>query len=306
VSVGVVDDVTVEALERDPYPTYARLRREAPVAFGPCVGLWFVTRWHDVVEATEDPDRFPAALPGSPLDRTLRGVNVLTVDGEDHRRRRAPTEATLRPHRVMETAPPVVSELAPADRRIRRGRPRGVDERVLRAARGAVARPCDRPARCPGRRDPTSLVPRASDGDLELRERSGQAGTCRRGECGGGCGTAAAPRTVARGAGCAMVFDMLHAEAGDLDVRIRAFMSTLKLAPCGGLQEPGHGLGSTIVGLLERLDQLEAVRVRTHATVRKEVGRGSDGSRRSGRRAAWAPRARRCPARRSRGARRWR
>ena len=40
--------VTVEDLDRDPYPVYARLRAEAPVCFLPAVGLWFVTRWEDV------------------------------------------------------------------------------------------------------------------------------------------------------------------------------------------------------------------------------------------------------------------
>ena len=105
-------DVSVAELEREPYPTYARLRRDAPVAFVPSVRLWFVTRWHDVVRAAEDPVRFPAALPGSPLDRTLGGVNVLTVDGDDHRRLRAPMEATLRPHRVMQTAPGIIESIA--------------------------------------------------------------------------------------------------------------------------------------------------------------------------------------------------
>jgi cytochrome P450 len=32
--------VTVEDLEADPYPIYARLRREAPVCYIPTVGLW--------------------------------------------------------------------------------------------------------------------------------------------------------------------------------------------------------------------------------------------------------------------------
>ena len=43
--------VTVEALDRDPYPIYARLRDEAPVCLVPAVGLWFVTRWADVEDA---------------------------------------------------------------------------------------------------------------------------------------------------------------------------------------------------------------------------------------------------------------
>jgi cytochrome P450 len=42
------ESVTVAALEKDPYPIYARLQREAPVCFIPAVGLWFVTRYQDV------------------------------------------------------------------------------------------------------------------------------------------------------------------------------------------------------------------------------------------------------------------
>ena len=38
-------EITVEHLDADPYPIYARMRREAPVCFVPAVGLWFVTRW---------------------------------------------------------------------------------------------------------------------------------------------------------------------------------------------------------------------------------------------------------------------
>ena len=40
--------ITVEQLDDDPYPIYARMRREAPVCFVPAVGLWFVTRWTDI------------------------------------------------------------------------------------------------------------------------------------------------------------------------------------------------------------------------------------------------------------------
>jgi cytochrome P450 len=55
-----------------------------------------------------------------------------------------------------------------------------------------------------------------------------------------------------------MVSNMLHAERGDLHARMTAFMPTLKLALIGGLQEPGHGMGSTIVGLLSDAEQRRA------------------------------------------------
>ncbi|WP_027164453.1 cytochrome P450 [Mesorhizobium sp. WSM3224] len=37
--MSFADDITVEALEADPYPIYAELRRSAPVAFVPAVNL---------------------------------------------------------------------------------------------------------------------------------------------------------------------------------------------------------------------------------------------------------------------------
>ncbi|RUW68324.1 cytochrome P450, partial [Mesorhizobium sp. M4B.F.Ca.ET.049.02.1.2] len=41
--MSFADEITVEALEADPYPIYAELRRSAPVAYVPAVNLWFVT-----------------------------------------------------------------------------------------------------------------------------------------------------------------------------------------------------------------------------------------------------------------------
>ncbi len=101
----VDDDITVESLWDDPYPIYARLRREAPVCFVPAVGLWFVTRWADVEYGTWHPELFPASVVGSPLDRTLGGTNVLTVDGEAHHERREPLDRALRPKVAEQRAP---------------------------------------------------------------------------------------------------------------------------------------------------------------------------------------------------------
>ncbi|GAA2581830.1 cytochrome P450 [Actinomadura fulvescens] len=42
----------------DPYPLYARARREAPVFHSPEFGLWFVTRYHDVWAVLKDTARF--------------------------------------------------------------------------------------------------------------------------------------------------------------------------------------------------------------------------------------------------------
>jgi cytochrome P450 len=49
----IAETITLERLERDPYPAYAPLREEAPVSWVPAVGLWFVTRFDDVRRAAE-------------------------------------------------------------------------------------------------------------------------------------------------------------------------------------------------------------------------------------------------------------
>ena len=55
-AAGGTPTVTTHALEHDPYPVYARLRAQAPVAWVPSVGLWLVTRWDDVRRIDQDPD----------------------------------------------------------------------------------------------------------------------------------------------------------------------------------------------------------------------------------------------------------
>lgn len=56
---------------KDPFPFYARLRREAPVTFAPAFHLWLVSRYADVMSVLKDARRFssrdtlrpPVALP---------------------------------------------------------------------------------------------------------------------------------------------------------------------------------------------------------------------------------------------------
>ena len=103
--------VTVEELDRDPYPVYARLRDEAPVCFVPAVGLWFVTRWADVEEAATRPDLFAARVDPSPHERTMGGESNLLLDGEPQKRLRAMLEPSLRPRVVEATTPDLIEPL---------------------------------------------------------------------------------------------------------------------------------------------------------------------------------------------------
>ena len=97
--------ITVEQLDADPYPIYARMRREAPVCFVPAVGLWFVTRWADVDFAASHTDLIDSAVSPSPLNRVMGGPSILVLDGAPQKKLRAMLDPSLRPRVVEATSP---------------------------------------------------------------------------------------------------------------------------------------------------------------------------------------------------------
>ena len=80
--------VTVEELERDPYPIYERLRADEPVSWVESVGLWLVTRWDDVLHIDKTPAIFTGDTDPSTLRRTF-GPNLLASEGAYHDRIRS-------------------------------------------------------------------------------------------------------------------------------------------------------------------------------------------------------------------------
>ncbi|MEX0983758.1 MAG: cytochrome P450 [Actinomycetota bacterium] len=270
----VAEDVTVEDLERDPYPIYARMRREAPVCWVPAVGLWFITRWSDVMAAGESERRFPASMPGSPLDRTLGGRNVLTVDGHEHERMRAPMEATLRPKlleahapaRVQRVANELLDELAPQGEAELMsafcepfavltlaeviGLPPVPAATLMRWFHQIAAGTSNYEG------DPAKQVvadATSAEIDRTLRPRFAD---------------------LLEEPDGSMISNMLHAETGDLDERMASLMPSLKLALIGGLQEPAHGLGTTVVGVLGDPGQREALLTDPGGLARKATEEG--------------------------------
>jgi cytochrome P450 len=103
--------ITLAELERDPYPSYARLRDEEPVSFVPAVGLWLVTRHDHVRQVATDPQTFTAATDPSTLNRTM-GVNMLGMEGSEQQWIRAITEVPFRPRDVEERTQGMIPRLA--------------------------------------------------------------------------------------------------------------------------------------------------------------------------------------------------
>ncbi len=105
------ETITLEDLERDPHPIYARLRDEEPVSFVPAVGLWLVTRHDDVKRVDLDPETFTAATVPSTLNRTM-GENMLGMEGPEQQWIRAITEIPFRPRDVEERTTGMIPRLA--------------------------------------------------------------------------------------------------------------------------------------------------------------------------------------------------
>ncbi|RKG81115.1 cytochrome P450 [Corallococcus exercitus] len=110
-------------VKANPYPTYARMRREAPVCQVEPGGMWAVSRHEDVLRVLKDPQRFssqgfrvatnPPWLGGNPFSESM-----LTMDPPQHGRLRvlvqkafgAAAMARLEP-RVREICRQAVAEL---------------------------------------------------------------------------------------------------------------------------------------------------------------------------------------------------
>src|SRR5919199_6153577 len=103
--------VTVEDLERDPYPIYKQLRDEEPVSYVDSVGLWLVTRWDDVVYVDKTPDLFTGETKPSTLERTF-GRNLLASEGEYHDRIRSIIYPWFRVNKIGHFPDEVITPIA--------------------------------------------------------------------------------------------------------------------------------------------------------------------------------------------------
>jgi cytochrome P450 len=258
--------VTVEELDRDPYPVYARLRADAPVCLVPAVGLWFVTRWADVEAAATQPEVFCSRVDPSPLERTMGGESILLLDGEPQKRLRAMLDPSLRPRVVEATTPELIEPLAREllDALEGRGEAELMSEYF----------------------EPISVLGLGRvlglghlDGDTLRSWFHGLAEGATNFEDDPAKWKVADATATEIDVELAPVFERLHADPdestiatmlalaeGTLEERVATILPTLKVILLGGMQEPGHAAGSTLVGLLESrqvralLDDLTLVR----------------------------------------------
>jgi cytochrome P450 len=116
-------DIDVSAFWADPYPDFARMRKQAPIAFVPQLGSTVFTRRDDIFTQEKRIDVFSSHQPAG-LMNTLMGHNMMRKDGDAHMKERAAMFPSVSPRTVRETwirrfqahADRILDELAPAGR----------------------------------------------------------------------------------------------------------------------------------------------------------------------------------------------
>lgn len=93
-----LDDVTMSELERNPYPTYERLRREAPLAYVPVLGSYVASTADVCRELASSPDFEGVITPAG--GRTFGHPAIIGVNGDIHAELRGMVEPQLHPSEV--------------------------------------------------------------------------------------------------------------------------------------------------------------------------------------------------------------
>src|ERR1035437_4033871 len=93
--------VTLEALDRAPPRVLARLREQDPVSWVPALGGWLVPRHDLALAAMRDASRFTVDDPRFSTAQVV-GPSMLSLDGDQHARHRAPFVGPFRAVAVRE------------------------------------------------------------------------------------------------------------------------------------------------------------------------------------------------------------
>ncbi len=92
-------NIDMDAFWRDPYPTFAEMRKHAPITHVPELGSTLLTRHDDIVTSERQIDIFSSHQPGGLMNK-LMGHNLMRKDGEEHLSERRAIFPALSPKAV--------------------------------------------------------------------------------------------------------------------------------------------------------------------------------------------------------------
>jgi cytochrome P450 len=274
-TIAFAEAITIEDLERDPYPIYARLRRKAPITPVPAANVWFATRWDDVETIVKSPALFTAEAADSPVERSFGSPTILTSEGAVHRELRGGIEARYKSREVAT----YIEDLArPIAERVLTELPRGSTVNLMERYFEPVSALAL--AQTLGLEDiPADMLLNwfhgLSQGAINYENDPRRHAVCL--ETCAEIEAVLVPKLerLARKPSNTPLSHMLHFNMSEGESRpVEAVLPSVKVTLLGGMQEPGHGAGSVFVGLMQDRAQYEAVREGGRDILNRAVNEG--------------------------------
>ncbi|MFD6057141.1 MULTISPECIES: cytochrome P450 [Rhodococcus] len=260
-----IDEITMTELERNPYPVYERLRAEAPLAYVPVLGS-FVATTADLCRTIANSPDFEGIITKAG-GRTFGHPAVIGVNGEIHRDLRSMVDPALQPSEVDRWVDGLVRPIAR----------RYVEQFENDGKADLVSQYCE-PVSVRALGDLLGLNDVSSDTLRDWFHRLSNsftnAGVDANGEFTNPEGFVQGDEAKAEiraivdplidnwivNPDDSAISHWLHDGMPEGRVRDREYIyPTLFVYLLGAMQEPGHGMASTLVGLFTRPEQLEAV-----------------------------------------------
>jgi cytochrome P450 len=251
------ETITLDALDRDPFPIYRHLRATAPVCRVKSAGRTFLTKAADTKYVKDNPTLFSSDDPNTPMKRAFWAHTHMRKDGEAHQCERQAMAPAFAPRVIRDDWVPRYQQIA--------------EEYVARLPRGEVVDFFNLVSGAYAARGLAVLLGMEEASDEEMMEWS-QALI----EGAGNFGWRDAPFERADRANTAIhaLLDslqdrhradpnnsafsvMLNAEAPIPEKQIYA---NIKIAIGGGINEPRDAINTTLFGLLTNPEQLAEVK----------------------------------------------
>lgn len=254
-------DLTADGLYDDPYPIYARLRRDSPVHYFPATAEWLITRWRECHSVgAKDSIFVPSDSSRRPEARVMGLPNILSLSGPPHAALRKGIDANLTAGAVGTYADGLVRPIV--RQYIEAIRERGaadlttelfepISVRVVATVLGL------------SHVDNQTLARwfHALNGGLQNVSNNPQVwATCDQARAEIDAVVRPVIERVTEQADSSVISHMVHGGLPPGQARsFEELMPTIRVTLLGGLQEPGHGAANAMYGLLGDPGQRDAI-----------------------------------------------